>query len=123
MTNAPFFRGLWVVLLFAPLVAAQETTLRRDVLELPRKYDLRDVGVACPLTDRRAVTIPMVGIAADVSWFKYIPGQVDPRYQRYYVRDIEWFVIGENLENIDVIKKRIVSQGAIGTAMAVNKGL
>ena len=56
-------------------------------------------------------------------WFDKTPDRLHPSYKRYYVRDVEWFTIGDNLENIDTIKRRIVSQGALGTAMAVNKGL
>lgn len=82
-----------------------------------------DGVVAVPFTDKRTVLGPALGLALDPSWYRFAPGYVDPRYQRYYVRDIEWFVIGDNLEDIDVIKRRIVSQGAVGTAMAVNKGL
>src|SRR5262249_12853550 len=56
-------------------------------------------------------------------WFDKTPDRVHPGYKRYYVRDVEWFTLGDNLENIDTINRQIVSQGAVGTAMAVNKGL
>jgi hypothetical protein len=79
-----------------------------------------DGVVATPFSQNRNVVGPALGVGLDVNWFRVTPGQVDPRYQRYYVRDVEWFTIGDNLENIDVIKRRVMSQGAMGTAMAVN---
>jgi hypothetical protein len=82
-----------------------------------------DGVVATPLTDKKTIVYPVIGIAVDTNWYKVIPGQIDPRYQRYYVRDIEWFTIGDNLENIDTVKRRITAHGAFGTAMAVNKTL
>src|SRR5579872_635051 len=32
-------------------------------------------------------------------WHKSAPDQDHPSYKRFYVRDIEWFVVGDNLEN------------------------
>jgi hypothetical protein len=61
--------------------------------------------------------------ADTTSWYKNIPDRSSPEYKRFYVRDIEWFVMGDNLENIDTIKTRLVREGALGTAFAVNKGL
>ncbi len=58
----------------------------------------------------------------DVSWYDKAPDPKHPEYQKFYVRDIEWFTIGDDLENIDVIKRRVMTQGAMGTAMAVSKG-
>ncbi len=54
--------------------------------------------------------------ADTTSWYKAIPELRHPEYKRFYVRDIEWFTLGDNLENIDVIKRRIMTEGAIGTA-------
>ncbi|MBM3993998.1 MAG: DUF4082 domain-containing protein [Planctomycetes bacterium] len=50
------------------------------------------------------------------------PAYTDPKCEKFYVRDVEWFTIGDNLEGIDVIKRRLMTQGAIGTAMTVNIG-
>ncbi|MBI2805666.1 MAG: hypothetical protein HYX68_11870 [Planctomycetes bacterium] len=216
MTNLPCIRSLWLVLLFAPFLAAQAPVATREAAELPKQYDLRKVGGVTPIkrqqggtcwahgtiaaiesnllvsgawkklggsqtlalseyhldwwngfnqhqntdnanvgkdrtgllvhlggdyrvsaayiargdgvvpaswTEDRRVTMPVLGIGLDPSWYRYAPAKVDPRLKRYYVRDIEWFTIGANLENIDVIKTRVVRHGAVGTAMAVNKTL
>jgi C1A family cysteine protease len=58
-------------------------------------------------------------VADTKSWFSKTPDRAHPEYKRYYVRDIEWFVIGDNLENIDTVKARIMKYGAIGTAYTV----
>jgi C1A family cysteine protease len=52
----------------------------------------------------------------DVSWYEKAPDLKNPDYKKFYARDIEWFTMGDNLENIDVIKRRIMTYGAIGTA-------
>ena len=72
-----------------------------------------DGVVPCPWTESKI----------DVTWYAKIPDRSHPDYKRFYVRDIEWFVMGDNLENIDAIKRRIMKEGAMGTAYAVNKGL
>jgi hypothetical protein len=51
-------------------------------------------------------------------WHPKAPAKLDPTYKRLYVRDIEWFTIGDNLEGIDLLKKRIMTEGAIGTCYA-----
>ena len=51
----------------------------------------------------------------DRLWYKYTPSQNSRDYSKYYVRDIEWFVAGTSLENLDSIKRRIIEQGALAT--------
>ncbi len=38
-------------------------------------------------------------------------------FHYFYPRDIEWYTAGENLENIDLIKTKIMEEGAVATCM------
>lgn len=44
------------------------------------------------------------------------PARYNTSYHYYYPRDIEWYIVDENLENIDVIKEKIMTYGAVATA-------
>jgi C1A family cysteine protease len=57
------------------------------------------------------------------AWFKEAPAKDDPAYKRLYVRDIEWFTMGDNLEGIELIKRRIMKYGAIGTCYTAGKNI
>ena len=62
--------------------------------------------------------------APDVKgWYKAAPSRLDPAWKRFYARDIEWFVVGDRLENIDKIKRRLMKEGALGTAYCASKKL
>jgi C1A family cysteine protease len=63
--------------------------------------------IAAPLKEDKTV---------DLSWFDKAPDLRHPEYRKFYVRDVEWFTIGDNLERIDDIKRRIMKEGAMGTA-------
>lgn len=45
------------------------------------------------------------------------PKQYSETYRTYYVRDIEWYDAGSNLEGIEAIKTALLEQGAMGTAL------
>ncbi len=49
--------------------------------------------------------------------FAQPPARHDDSYHYYYVRDIEWYRMGEDLDRIDLIKNKLMTEGAIGTAM------
>jgi len=47
------------------------------------------------------------------------PERYNSNYRYFYPRDIEWYVLEEDLNNIDIIKEKIMSEGALGTCMRV----
>ena len=51
--------------------------------------------------------------------FNEPPERDDESYHRYYPRDIEWYVAGKDLEDINIIKNAVMTYGAVGTCMRV----
>lgn len=54
----------------------------------------------------------------DAQSYATAPKQKNPLYHYFYVRDIEWYSTGDNLQSIDDIKQALTDGGAIGTALA-----
>ncbi len=45
------------------------------------------------------------------------PDRDNPSYHHYYPRDIEWYIAGSDLSNIDTIKYNLMANGVTGTAI------
>jgi len=58
----------------------------------------------------------------DAIWYSEAPEKESEEYQRFYVSDVEWFTIGDNLENIETVKRQIMEFGALGTCYAAGAG-
>ncbi len=59
----------------------------------------------------------------DGQQFTSPPFRSSPDYHYYYARDIEWYVTGAELENIDIIKRKLMQYGVIATCMCYDAGL
>ena len=49
--------------------------------------------------------------------FSTAPLRSSASYHYYYPRNIEWYVVGPNLEHIEVIKEKVMTEGVVGTCM------
>ncbi|NBX83363.1 hypothetical protein EBQ90_09795 [bacterium] len=54
---------------------------------------------------------------SDAQSYSQAPKKFLDTYHTYYVRDIEWFDVGANLENIESMKTALMEHGAMGTAL------
>ncbi len=62
------------------------------------------------------------GTVRDVDGQSYTnpPSFYDTSFHKYYPLDVEWYTAGANLENIDLIKTKVMEQGAMATCMCYN---
>ncbi len=49
--------------------------------------------------------------------FSSPPARSEPSYHYYYVNNVEWFTIGDNLEGIDIIKQKVMENGVMATCL------
>jgi C1A family cysteine protease len=60
---------------------------------------------------------------ADGQSFTVPPARYLPSYHRYYPRNVEWYVAGTGLTNINAIKNAVMNKGVVGTCLFSDSGL
>jgi hypothetical protein len=58
----------------------------------------------------------------DAAWYSTTPPLLNSSYQIFYPNDIEWFVAGTDLTNIDTIKETLMTNGVMGTCIDYEGG-
>jgi C1A family cysteine protease len=58
----------------------------------------------------------------DADWYYATPPEHNNTYQIFYPNDIEWFVAGPDLTNIDTIKETLMTNGVMGTCIDYESG-
>lgn len=53
----------------------------------------------------------------DDNWYSSAPARNADNYDKFYPKSIEWYVAGANLENINILKQKIMQYGVMGTCM------
>jgi C1A family cysteine protease len=56
-------------------------------------------------------------LETDSNWYYSAPLRYNDSYEVFYPSDIEWFVAGEDLSNINIIKDTLMTNGVMGTCI------
>lgn len=57
------------------------------------------------------------GTEKDDNWYATAPDRYDSTYQMFYTEHVEWYTVGDTLENLDVVKQKIIDYGVMGTCL------